>query len=90
MVIKERTLSYIHEDRRPGNVFSFELNPDKRPKQIDTFSSVNKVRNEGIYTLDGDALKLCCIWLDTEKRPRPDEFRTRAGSNLILMTFKKK
>jgi uncharacterized protein (TIGR03067 family) len=92
MVIKDHTLSYFYEDGRPGNTFTFDLAPDKRPRQIDMITSVSKVRIEGIYSLEDDILKICGIEdpLAARKVPRPDEFRTRPGSNLLLMRFKRK
>jgi len=40
---------------------------------------------KGIYTLDGDTLKICL----TEKGDRPKEFKLDADSKAALMTLKR-
>src|SRR5262249_36174428 len=58
----------------------YHLDPSKSPKQID-FTTLGEFRRTGlgIYTLDGDTLKLC-ISIDPEKvDQRPKEFTTKAG-----------
>jgi uncharacterized protein (TIGR03067 family) len=91
MVIKDHTLNYYSEDGRIGNSFTFELDPNKRPRQIDTTSAKSKVRNPGIYTLEHDVLRICDL-ADATKvdQTRPTELRTSPGSNFLLITYKRK
>jgi uncharacterized protein (TIGR03067 family) len=42
---------------------------------------------EGIYEIKDDTLKIC--FRDDEAKNRPNEFSTKAGSNLVMFTLKR-
>lgn len=56
------------------------------PKQIDSTTDEKPGVEKGIYAVEGDTLKLC---LATAGGPRPAEFRTRKGSDAILIVLKR-
>jgi len=66
---------------------TFEINPDKTPKQIDIMSPRGDGETmPGIYSIDGDKLTLC---IRTSKAlGRPEKFETAAdsGSTLSVLT----
>ncbi len=72
---------------------TYKLDPTKKPKQID-FTPLDGPPNEkgktghGIYSLDGDVLKLCMPEApDTDERPM--ELATKEGGKAILFTLKR-
>jgi uncharacterized protein (TIGR03067 family) len=75
------------EDRRE---FQFKLDPLKKPRAIDV-TAVNgpfmKMTNPGIYTLEGDTLKLCLPNKTTSRRPT--DFKAEKGSDLVSLELKK-
>ncbi len=69
---------------------SFKLDPSKTPKEIDVtpLDGPSKGKTEGgIYSLDGDVLKLCMP--GPEGGPRPTEFAADKGGKNILLTLKR-
>ncbi|MCH7725039.1 MAG: TIGR03067 domain-containing protein [Planctomycetes bacterium] len=64
---------------------TFKLDPSKRPKAIDMISGGDKGKPLlGIYSIDGDSLKLCVAKLGVE---RPTEFK--AGKDVVFMVLKR-
>jgi len=68
-------------DRISGG--KFKLDPTKKPKQIDIV--IRNKTMQGIYSLEGDILKLCGSEVGDE---RPTEFKTQEGTKVFVMVFK--
>jgi RNA polymerase sigma factor (sigma-70 family) len=68
-----------------GKDGTFKLDPAAKPKTIDL--TIDGGTGLGIYSLDGDSLKLCVTESGTENRPT--EFTTKEGSRTILFVFKR-
>jgi uncharacterized protein (TIGR03067 family) len=68
----------------------YHLDPTKTPKAFDAFS-VGAVRKTllGIYTLEGDTLKLCIIYDPERVDQRPTEFATKGGVLRALVVLKR-
>lgn len=58
------------------------------PKKITVEDNDGKLRFRGIYSLDGDTLKVCMNGDGTDVR-RPEEFVTKKGTPLMLIVLKK-
>ena len=83
-VIKGNTVRYAGEP-----LAELKLDASSSPKCIDLNWTKPKRSYEGIYSLDGETLKLC-INRDTEgAKDRPQDFATEGKSNLRLLTFKR-
>ena len=65
---------------------TYKLDPSQKPKHIDLVTPKEEV-NRGIYLLDGDTLKLCAT--DKPGEDRPTEFKSKEGSSVGLIVFKK-
>ena len=63
--------------------FTFSLDPDKSPKEINLTAKGNKAL--GIYKLDGDDLTICM----SVGGSRPSEFATRPGGDTETFTLKR-
>jgi uncharacterized protein (TIGR03067 family) len=76
-----------NHDRGPQIQGAFQLAPGKSPKQIDLTvpEKGNRPLSEGIYSLDGDNLKLC-LGMTNE---RPKEFTVKDSSNRFLWVLKR-
>jgi uncharacterized protein (TIGR03067 family) len=61
------------------------LDPTARPKAYDLITGERML--EGIYSLDGDTLRLCYDLEEEAKRPR--RFATQPGSRQLLMVLKR-
>src|SRR5262249_18086035 len=74
--------------------FKFTLVPAAQPKAIDlipVFPYTTLFRFRGIYSLEGDVLKICYVSPNTpepEKKPRPSEFAAGKGSGHVLLVFR--
>jgi uncharacterized protein (TIGR03067 family) len=69
---------------------AFKIYPDKKPKAYDakgTDADGKTHESIGIYEIDGDMLKVCFVEAGKE---RPKEFKTEAGSEASLHTYKRK
>ena len=67
------------------NEMGFKLDPSKKPKWI-TVDLMGKPA-EGIYSLEGDTLKVCHG--EGDNAPRPTEFESKEGSNVVVLTLKR-
>lgn len=66
-----------------------KLNPKGTPKEMDITGTdgPNKGKTfQAIYELDGDTLKVC---YDLSGKARPTEFKTKDGTQLFLVTYKR-
>lgn len=65
----------------------FELNPAPSTCQIDLFGTQDRAHEGiGIYSLDGDNLKLCVAPSD---QPRPRDFSSKSGSRYVVTTLRR-
>ena len=64
--------------------FAMKLDPTKKPKAIDV-DMMGKT-GEGIYSLEGDSLKICH---GEEGDPRPTEMASKEGTQISLITLKR-
>jgi len=69
---------------------SYRLHPSKKPKEIDRRSGRSDVV-PGVYSLEGDVLKLCAPMTskDGTRGPRPTEVAVGEGGKNIVLTFKR-
>jgi uncharacterized protein (TIGR03067 family) len=68
----------------------YKLDPEKKPKTIDftiTKGNDKGKKQQGIYSLDGDTMKICVTM--PEKDDRPKEMSTKAGTMHILFVLKR-
>jgi uncharacterized protein (TIGR03067 family) len=66
-----------------------KLDPSKSPKTIDVTMTEGPSKGTvllGIYEIDGDTLKVC---FDVEGKKRPTEFKSAAGSQIIVNVHKR-
>jgi uncharacterized protein (TIGR03067 family) len=74
--------------------FTFTLDPAAQPKAMDLIPEEGPAKGKtlrGIYSLEGDVLKICYVSPNTpepEKQPRPREFAARKGSGHVLLVFR--
>lgn len=68
----------------------YHLDASKSPKTID-FATLGGARKTaiGIYTLDGDTLKMCLSIDPVKVAERPKEFTTKAGDMRVIVTLKR-
>jgi uncharacterized protein (TIGR03067 family) len=64
---------------------TYKLDAGKKPKAVD-YTPNNGKLHEGIYSLEGDTLKICG---SEPGKPRPKEFATKADSGQTLMVMKR-
>jgi uncharacterized protein (TIGR03067 family) len=66
-----------------------KLNPKAKPKELDITGTdgPNKGKTiRAIYERDGDTLRVC---YDLSGKARPKEFKTKEGTQLFLVTYKR-
>ena len=66
-----------------------KLNPSAKPKALDITGTEGPNKGKtilAIYERDGDTLRIC---YDLSGKGRPTEFKTREGSPLFLVTYKR-
>jgi RNA polymerase sigma-70 factor (ECF subfamily) len=69
---------------------TFKLDPTQKPKTIDVLPEDGPEKDKtirGIYSLEGDTLKLCID--DIGEQARPTEFTTTAGSHLVVIVLRR-
>ena len=66
-----------------------KVDDTRDPKQITIQDDQGKLTYRGIYALNGDTLKVCMNGDGSDVR-RPEEFATKKGTPLILVTLKKR
>jgi uncharacterized protein (TIGR03067 family) len=71
------------------NNAKIRLDDSRDPKQITNEDESGKLTYRGIYALDGDTLKICMNGDGSDVR-RPEEFVTKKGTPLILVTLKQR
>ncbi|MCI0463557.1 MAG: TIGR03067 domain-containing protein [Gemmataceae bacterium] len=93
--LKERTFfvgANVFMVRRGNTILQageLQVDPAKTPKTVNALVKLGQHKGEvmlGIYTLDGDTLKVC---LDIEGQERPKEFKTTPGSQRLLAVYKR-
>ena len=103
LVVEGDKLSFMTGDRHEES-FSFTLDPSKNPKEIDMTALDREgqpvVRREtsndpgtkdvrkGIYSLEGDNLKIC--FPDDAKSPRPTSIDNPAGEDVVITLQRQK
>lgn len=88
---KDQTYSALGSDGQELWGGTFDLDPTVSPKVWDHRSTESQKQGGdalGIYELDGDKLKICCVvgtWKDRQwkGKPRPAEFRTPAADAVL-------
>lgn len=93
-VFKENKVTWltdVDEATSPHPKGTFKLDPTKNPKTIDiTFPPEAGAKKDqvilGIYEIKGDTLKICYGSVGVA---RPAEFKSKEGSKLILIGFKR-
>jgi uncharacterized protein (TIGR03067 family) len=84
MVIKGNGLTLV--GLGPDKQATFKIDSSKKPKQIDIFPKGDGPEKFAcIYELTGDTLKVC----GAADGPRPTEFKSEAGTNTVLVEFKR-
>jgi uncharacterized protein (TIGR03067 family) len=66
-----------------------KLNPKAKPKELDITGTDGPNKGKtilAIYELDGDTLRVC---YDLSGKGRPTEFKTKADTQLFLVTYKR-
>jgi uncharacterized protein (TIGR03067 family) len=66
-----------------------KLNPKAKPKELDITGTDGPNKGKtilAIYELDGDTLRIC---YDLGGKDRPTEFKTKADTQLFLVTYKR-
>jgi uncharacterized protein (TIGR03067 family) len=67
-----------------------KLNPTAKPKQLDITATDGSSKGKtilAIYERDGDTLRIC---YDFSGEGRPAAFKTKEGTRLFLVTYKRK
>jgi uncharacterized protein (TIGR03067 family) len=91
VVFSGEQMSLVSPGDEPKREFTFKLDPTAKPKAIDLTALDGGFKgktNPGIYQLEGDTLKLCMRNEPTKERPA--KLASPEGSDLILMTLKKR
>jgi uncharacterized protein (TIGR03067 family) len=66
-----------------------KLNPKAKPKELDVTGTDGPNKGKtflAIYERDGDTLRVC---YDLSGKDRPTEFKTKEGTQLFLITYKR-
>jgi uncharacterized protein (TIGR03067 family) len=68
---------------------TIKLNPSAKPKALDIAGTDGPNKGKtilAVYELDGDTLRIC---YDLSGKGRPTEFKTKEGTQLFLVTYKR-
>jgi uncharacterized protein (TIGR03067 family) len=82
-VIKKNKVMYAGEELATLTVDA------GNPKIIDLNFAAKKKMLEGVYSLDGDTLKICVSIMDDGVKQRPLDFETKGKSDRRLLIFKR-
>ena len=83
--VADRSFEIINPETGDSRTSAFRLDPSKLPRQIDIFSSDDRIVR-GIYMIEEDGLAICLQQKDGE--PRPASFDAPAGSGYMLVRMK--
>jgi uncharacterized protein (TIGR03067 family) len=81
------TLEWLDQGKKE---FTIKLDPSLKPKAIDLTAlndSFKGTTTQGIYSLDGDALKLCVG--NQEVKARPKEFKAGKEGDVMVLSYKR-
>jgi len=67
---------------------NYKVDPKQSPKHLDFTAPKQKIPILGIFEVNGDELKICMRHASSSEG-QPSEFATKAGSQLVLIVFKK-
>lgn len=84
VVIKANTITFVGPDGKASFDVAYTLDANKKPRAIDIKNEKGDETSPGIYSLDGDTLKICTARPGME---RPTEFATRPDSHLSLIVL---
>lgn len=84
--IEENAVVFVSPHDGKKHVRLFALDQTQNPKGIE-LQTKSRTDAVGIYRIDGDQVVLCLI--DPTDGDRPQEFKSRASSNRILMTLQR-
>lgn len=92
LVISGDKMAVQSADKKDRITASYTTDPKTKPASID-FKNIESEEAgsgtvEGIYVVDGDTLKLC-VYHNGDEKQRPAEFKTKEGSHLYLLVFKR-
>ena len=80
----------VQEDKKKQDRYTFRLNPERKPKQID-FSYTKGPKkgrtDRAIYLFQGDRLTFCIQ--EDETKDRPKEFNTERETALFLVVLER-
>ena len=88
VVFKQGKIDAERERKKVAAVMTFELDVSKSPKTIKVQEEGTKKKQliNGIYSLDGDKLRICLI----HKGPAPSEFKIGPDNSGIILELKRK
>jgi uncharacterized protein (TIGR03067 family) len=84
LFVRGHEIIYSGLDKRKE---TFWLYPEMSPKGIDVF--VEGQTRQGIYSLDGDELRICGPQRSVNPPSRPTEFKTHQGDGLVMTVWKR-
>jgi uncharacterized protein (TIGR03067 family) len=94
-LIKNRTITFeadrytVRDEGKVAIEATYNVDPSKKPVWFDvTLTSGRSKGNmeRGIIKIEGDVLTFC---LAEDKSPRPSEFKSKKGDDLLLVTYKR-
>jgi uncharacterized protein (TIGR03067 family) len=77
-------MTFTREGQEQNREMSFKLDPTAKPKAIDV--DINGKPGLGIYSLEGDTLKICH---GEEGDARPTELASKEGTKVTLIVLKR-
>jgi len=86
VIIKADKITFVGPDGKETFDVPYKLDAAKKPKAIDVKNEKGDETSPGIYSLEGDTLKICYA---RPGKQRPSEFATKPGSELNLIVLKR-